>query len=88
MLKAVELLMYAGVYDRVAMPYADGRDSAEEIKILVPISIPDVLVLCICHHKRVTEIVKNGGEEIFFPREAELFSRHGSTFSEMKSDPC
>ncbi len=60
----------------VAMADADGDNAAEEIEILVPVRIPDVLVFAARDHERVFVVMKNGRIKVVTMSEQDLFFSH------------
>jgi len=44
-LQAVDLRVQLAIHFFIAMPDADGYDAAEKVQVLIPVGIPDVLIL-------------------------------------------
>ncbi len=70
------LLVNLLVHFLVGMPDADGNDSAEEVEILLPIGVPDVLIFRSLDDKRFLEEMKNSGEKMFFMRKDDVVLIH------------
>ncbi len=76
MLQRVDLTMDCSVHLIVAVADADGDDAAEEIEVLVAVSVPHVLVLGAGDDQGLLEKMENGGEEEFLVGEDHfLFSQ-------------
>jgi hypothetical protein len=58
------------------MADADGHDTAEEIQVLIPIGVPNVLILGARNDERLFIIVENGRKEVVPIRENDLFFGH------------
>src|SRR6266852_2150187 len=65
----------------VAMADADGDNAAEEIEILIPVCIPDVLVLAARNHQRVFVVMKNGRIKVVSMSEQNLFFGHACYYT-------
>ncbi len=77
MLQLVDLLMHLLIHRFIAMADADGHDAAEEIEVLIPVDVPDVLIFRLGHHQRLFEIVKNAGKQMLLIRENDFLFGHG-----------
>ena len=47
------------------MPDADGDDPAQEVEILLPVQVPNVLPLGVVNHQRVFEVGCDAVEDVF-----------------------
>ena len=55
-----------------------GHCNAEEVQVLVPVGVPNVLVLRPHEHQRLAVVVKHGGEDVLTVRQQNLVLGHGS----------
>ena len=76
MLQRVDLRVDLLVHLLIAMPHADRNNPAEEIEILFPIRIPNVLILRVRDHERLFEIVENRRKQEFLLRQQDLLLVH------------
>ena len=65
MLDAVNLLLDLSRHFRVRVAHADGDDTAQEVEILLPIQVPNVLPLGMINHQRVFEVGCSAVEDVF-----------------------
>src|ERR1051326_5998715 len=58
------------------MPHADGDDTAEEVQVLAPVHVPDVLHAAVVHGDCFGVVGGNCGEDEFLLLTIDLFAGH------------
>ncbi len=72
----VHLLVDRAVDTVVGMADANGDNAAEEVQVLIPVGVPDVLVLGAYEDQRPAEVVKHGREQMVLVRKQYLVFGH------------
>jgi len=75
-LEFVDLRVNRLVHFLVAMTDAHGKNSAEEVQILVAVGVPHILVLGACQHQRLLKVVEDGWEQALLTRQDDFVFSH------------
>jgi hypothetical protein len=85
-LQLVDLRVHLLVHGFVAVTHAHRYDAAEEIEILVPVRVPNVLVFGARDNERVFEVIENRGEKKLLPGQNDFLFRHLFYSNRMRGD--